>query len=438
MGLDTTARGLEASGSERRFVRLPASAYLSTLLAGMVLGLWSGYLWPNLPIFKSQAPAVLVPLAAFAFAVALWALTPRRRSAHRWALAFLIVLSVAWVVNLSLFLVHGDLFTHVSWLFAPIMVMIGLRPPSTDEGMTALRAFAWTVSMAIAATFALEKFGLLAPKYQLPGIITFDEAYYWLPINDALGIDGRWPGPFGHNGYTAMMGAFLIVIAVASWSRANWVFLVVGVFALIVTSGRASAGAAVAGLVVIAMFTTTEPLARVARWLRLSIGAVLLIFGALFMFSGRSGLTGRQDIWPAFLDLWQTSPWIGVGTSGISVSGGITQEYGHAHSLFLDLLARYGFVAFSVVMVALAIGVAIALAAAIRGLPGPLAVLVAYLVTAVTEPRNDWAGPNVYILLITVCVMTAAAFEPHHRRCHQNLLRTASSSSPQMDSKSPN
>ena len=135
--------------------------------------------------------------------------------------------------------------------------------------------------------------------------------------------------------------------------------------------------------------------------------------GTFVLFSGKSGLTGRQTIWPAFWDLWQTSPFLGVGASGISISGGITQQFGHAHSMYLDLLVRDGLVSFLPVMAALIVGLGITLAAALRGYPAALAILTAYLITAVTEPRNDWLHPGVYILMIIVSVATAAATSPH-------------------------
>jgi O-antigen ligase len=251
--------------------------------------------------------------------------------------------------------------------------------------------------------------GLLAIKPQPEGIIEFDNERYFLPLNDILGIDGRWPGPFGHNGDTAMMGALIIVIAFAYWSRASWVFLLVGSFTLLLTNGRASMGAAAAGLIVIAMFVTTGPLARFRRSWRIGGGAVLLLLGAAVMYLRPAGLTGRERIWPAFLELWQTSPLLGVGGSGIAVSGGVTQEFGHAHSLYIDELARYGLVGFVVQFGALAVGVVIACWAAGRGRPGPLGVLVAYLVTAVTEPRNSWITPSATGFLVILMVVAAAA-----------------------------
>jgi len=84
--------------------------------------------------------------------------------------------------------------------------------------------------------------------------------------------------------------------------------------------------------------------------------------------------------------------------------------------MYLDLLTRNGIIAFSLVMAALALGLGIAFVAALRGQPGPLALLSAYLVTAITEPRNDWLHPGVLVLMAIICVMIAAAFLQGRRR----------------------
>ena len=383
--------------------------YLSVLLVGMVLALWAGYLWPGRAIVFGQSPAVLIPFVSFALALVLWWLLPARTPTRGWSLIFSGVLVLAWFANLVSFNVHNDAFAYGALLFIPVMLMINMKPPTVSEGESVFLALAWSVTIVLVVTRVAESLGLLDVKDQPLNIIEFDESYYWLPLNSLLGIDGRWPGPFGHNGYTATMGAFLIVIAVVIWTRSSWVFLSVGALTLLVTSGRASAGAAAAGIVLYGMFTDKRPFTRIAPSLRIVGGIVVLAAGFAVLLSGRSGLTGRQDIWPAFWDLWLTSPIVGVGSSGISISGGITEQYGHAHSMYLDLLARNGIIAFALVMGALAVGAGITIAAALRGNPGPLALLTAYLIVALTEPRNDWLHPGTYVLMVVLAVFTAGA-----------------------------
>jgi hypothetical protein len=390
-------------------IRQSAAPYLSILAIGIVVARFGDYLWPGEPFFKGQGPLILVFYFFFALSLVLWLPLKGRPPAGGWLLAFLIAMSIAWVAHLGLARLHGDAFNYTALLYVPILAMIAIKPPRADEAWRAVLAFAWTTAAVLVLTRGLEMADIIEIKSQPVNIIAFDEARYWLPLNDWLGIDGRWPGPFGHNADTAMLGALLVVIGVARWSRASWVFLPVGVLTLMLTAGRASQGAVAAGIVVIAMFTRSGFLTRIPRWLRVSGGGVLLVLGLFVMYSAKAGLTGRERIWPAFFELWQTSPITGVGGSGIAVSGGVTQEFGHAHSLYLDELARNGLIGFVTQFAALGVGLVIAAWAAGRGAPGPLAVLVAYFVTGVTEPRNDWIHPTVTGFLVTLMVVTAAA-----------------------------
>jgi O-antigen ligase len=389
-------------------LRSSAAYYLGVLTIGIVLARFAGYLSPTEALLKGQPAIIVAFFCFFGVAAVAWLLLERRAHARGWLLWFLIAMSCVWVVQLWLYRLHGDSFNYTALLFVPILAMVALKPPRASEAWTAVLAFAWTTSAVLVLTRALEMLHVIDLKAQDPNIITFDDARYWLPLNDWLGIDGRWPGPFGHNGDTAMLGALLIVIAVARWTWVSYVFIPVGVFTLLITAGRASEGAAAAGIVVIFMFARSGWPTRIPRRWRVVGGALALLVGALAMYSGKSGLTGRQTIWPAFFDLWQTSPITGVGGSGITVSGGITQQFGHAHSLYLDELARHGLIAFIVLFTALGLGLVIAVRAAGRGAPGPLAVLVAYFVTGVTEPRNNWIEPSVTGFLVTLMVIAAA------------------------------
>ena len=135
----------------------------------------------------------------------------------------------------------------------------------------------------------------------------------------------------------------------------------------------------------------------------------MLALGAVVMFLGPAGLTGRDNIWPAFLDLWQESPWIGVGGSGFVTGNEITRQFGHAHSLYIEELARSGLVGFISLSIALGIGIWIAAKATGLGYPGPLAVMATYFITGITEPRNNWIEPSATGFLLILMVLTASA-----------------------------
>jgi O-antigen ligase len=185
------------------------------------------------------------------------------------------------------------------------------------------------------------------------------------------------------------------------------VFIAVGGFTLLVTNGRASIGATIAGLIVLIVFAKEGRIARVPRAVRLWGGFTALFLGAFLMYSMAAGSTGRSTFWPAFLKLWESSPLVGIGASGIMSSGGITGQYLHAHNMYIDELARNGLLGFITQYGAITLGVVIAFLAAKRGLAGPLAIMTAYLVTGITEPRNGWMSPSVTGMLVILVVVTA-------------------------------
>ena len=396
-------------GLMHRLRKQPASIYLGLLAAGAVLTQYVSYLGKGAPVFKGQPAAIMLFFVIFGFAFTFWLGVKSRPRAKGLMSGFLILMSAAWFAHLLLYRLHGDDFNYLALLYVPILVMIWFKPPDLREAWTAILAFAWTVASVLVLTRVLEMLEILEVKTQPLGVIIFDEENYFLPLNDPLGISGRWPGPFEHNADTAMMGALLIIIAIAYWTKASWVFIAVGAFTLLITSGRASMGAVIAGVIVIIVFTNHGLMARIPRVIRVWCGLGLLLAGAIFMYTRSSGVTGRNRFWPAFIELWQSSPVFGVGTSGISISGGITQEYGHAHNLYLDELARYGLLGFVTQFAAITFGVVIAFIAAKRGVAGPLAILTAYLVTGVTEPRNSWISPSVTGMLVILIVVTAAS-----------------------------
>lgn len=383
--------------------------YLPILAVAVILDRYVSYFFGTQGLVAGQPAGVITLFGFFGLALYAWFRQATVRPATGALSLFLWTLTLAWIVHLVLYRVHGDAFNYTAFLYVPILLMIWLKPPDASQVRMAILAFAWTTSLVLVLTRLLEMFGALEIKAQSEGVINFDEERYFLPLNDFLGIDGRWPGPFGHNGDTAMMGAFLIVIAIGFWSRSSWIFISVGAFTLALTDGRASIGAAIAGLIVMWMFTRSRRIAWAPQWARLLTGTGALMLGALVMFLRPAGLTGRERIWPAFLDLWWQSPWIGVGGSGFATGNEITKQFTHAHSLYVEELARSGLVGFLTQFFALGIGVFIAARAARIGYSGPLAVMAAYFVTGITEPRNNWIVPSATWFLLIMMILAASA-----------------------------
>ncbi len=221
------------------------------------------YLWPHAVLLKGQSPAIVVLGVCFLVSAALWWLVRGRTPVRGRVAWFLVAMSVAWFVHLFLFRLHGDLFNHTASLYVPILVMIWFKPPLANEGWAALTTLGWATAIVLVGTRLLEIVGVIDIMYVPQWIIEFDKANYWFPLSGHLGLDGRWPGPFGHNGVTALMGAILVVLAVARWTRSSPVFLIVGALTLLHTGGRSSVGAALLGIVIVLTFTRTGPVGRI-------------------------------------------------------------------------------------------------------------------------------------------------------------------------------
>jgi len=388
-------------------LRSSASWYLGVLAVGVVLERFINYLWFEIPVVFGQPANVLTGFVYFLAATAVWLRLGSRRRAQGWLSAFLVTMAVAWVVHLLLYRYHGDAFNYTALLYVPILFLIWWKPPTRDEAWSAVSVFAWTVSIVLVGTRLLESTGVLAVRNQSDALIAFDTERYFLPLNSLLGIEGRWPGPFGHNGDTAMMGALLIVIAVARWRWSSWVFLTVGALSLLVTSGRASIGAAAAGLLIIFMLRDGSFL-WLRRAARIPIGIASLALGAWVLINRPAGLTGRNTAWPAFFELWQESPWIGVGGSGIATGNEWTIQFQHAHNMYLNDLTREGLLGAGIQYAAVTLGVVIAARVAWWGMPGALAVMSTYLITGITEPRNPWIAPSATGFLFILMVVYAS------------------------------
>ena len=368
---------------------------------------------------KAQGPAIYVPWLILPIAVVLWLLY-RGRPARGWALVFLGGLAFAWAVHLAITWTHGDLYPHTIWLFVPTLAMLALKAPDRDEAWTGVVLIAWVAAVFLLTTRLLEILSIV-PMFDIPDVqaTEWEKQNYWLPLSGYLGLDGRWPGPFGFNSKTGFVSAFILIVAIQRWRPSSLFLGAVGLLGVVLTGGRAPYLAAMAGVLVLVLFSPRLPLInRIPPWIKvilvgLGVGAV----AAQFAFNTGAGTTGRQTFWTAFLDLWRESPWIGVGQVGIWESTGITRATMDAHSILIQELTKFGVVGFASIYLTIALGAVIALVAAARAWAGPLAVLTAYLVSGFTDVLHDgWMAHSTYSMLVILSVLSAAAHLRASRR----------------------
>lgn len=396
--------------------RLTTSAvpYVGSLMLTALAAGWANYLspliWPEGFTVRGQALAIVIPIVLFPISVLLWLVYTGKRIQNPWAGAFLIGLGIAWVIHMVIIHHHGDQFPHTVWLFIPVLAMLFFKAPQYEECWTVILIFAWSAAFILITTRVLEATNAI-PMFRIdPVIIEWEKERYWLPVSDLLGINGRWPGPFGYNSKTGFIGALLVLISIARWSKSSWVLLPIGLLVVLATASRGSFLALAAGLMVLVVFATRGPIARIPIAVRAATFAVSVVLtGFIFLQNpvGTTGRSGPDGIWSNFLNLWSTSPWLGVGQVGILADpdAGISME---AHSLFIQHLTRFGFVGLVTQYLVIAIAIALMALAAYRGLSWPLALATTYYIASLTEVFQDgWLQHTTYSFVLVLCALAA-------------------------------
>ena len=392
------------------YLRSSAAPYLSCMFLGMLASEFVGYLAGPGPIFKGQPAAILIVLLTFCATFALWLILQPRTPVRGPLRLFLAGLGTLWLIHMVIAFVHEDLFNHTVWTFVPLLALLWLKPPSAREGWTALWALAWALAGVLVLTRTLEILGVLQVA-SVPAFVTdWERTRYWLPFAGHFGLIGRWPGPFGSNPETGIVGMFVIVIALAQWRRLSPVLIVIGSLTLLLTAGRGPEGALAVAIAVLLVFTRRGWLGSVPRWVRLAAALVVIVAAAAATIGSPAGLSGRDAIWSDFSALWRQSPWLGVGTSGIEAHLDLTRGFTHAHDMLLDELVRYGLITLVLLVIVLLLGALLAVVAAVRGYPGPLAVLSAYGVLSLTEGPNGWMQPSMVLFVFVTSVLIAGAW----------------------------
>jgi hypothetical protein len=402
------------------WLRSSSLPYVGSLVITCMVSGYAAYLNQVLDLqdlleVKGQALGISVPILCFPITLVLWLIYQGRRSVSRWVEAFLIGLVLAWLFHQWLSMFHGDLYTHTVWLYVPLVIMLILKTPNSAEAWKALFVLAWIAALILVLTRLME-IGGAVPMFNIPDLqaTEWEKTQYWLPFSGYFGLNGRWPGPFGFNSMTGYVSAFLIVFGLARWSKSSWAFVIVGALGVVLTGGRAPYLSVFAGLLVLALLANRGPIARIPMTMRATVGAVAVLVAGLAMFFSPLSTTGRigeNGIWNSFLDLWKTSPWLGVGQTGIWDAPGRAGEAMDAHSVYIQELAEYGIAGFTVQYLVLGLGIAIAIVAAVRGFPGPFAVIVVYLVSSMTAVMNDgWASHSMYTVMFILSVIAAGAW----------------------------
>lgn len=401
-------------------LRKSALPYLSVLVASVMLGGYGNYLAP-LAIdggisIKGQSLGIVIPVLLFPVAFALWLIYDGQRTNSRWLQWFLCGLIGAWFVHFALTRIHNDMYVHTVWLFVPVVLMLLLKTPNSDEAWSGILVLAWFAVVILVLTRVLELVGAIPQWfYPTPGEALWERQHYWLPFAGHFDVASRWPGPFGFNSKTGFVSVMVCVIALSRWRVISSPILVtVGALGILLTGGRGVYLSLLTGVMVLLLFSRWRLLKRIPTVARLAVLA--LAVGAIgYKFASSStattGRVGDDGIWNSFLELWQSSPLVGVGLSGIWKAPGRAGEAMDAHSIFVQELAQFGLIGFLTQYAIILLGVTISLISAMRIWAGPLAILSVYLVAGSTDLlHSSWELHSMPTTVVILAIVSAATW----------------------------
>jgi len=395
--------------------------YLGALSFTIVFAAYAQYLWQynfqDLPLLKDQPPGISLQLIGFLSAVILWIFAPWNVNMSKRLLSFVSLLIMTWLVVLITSILHGDIFSHSVWTYAPILILLVFKSPSLDQCRFAFVFTGWLIVVVLTATRLYEMLGIIDIAYIGEGLIGFEQQNYWLPLGGSLGPEYRWPGPMGHNAMTGVMGAYLVVMGASLRRFSGLVFVIVGVLTLLLTSSRVAFVAAVIGFAIVLLLGNNRISLKVQWQIRALIVGVIAITAAVVALIASPNLTGRSSYWPAFYDLWLESPWIGVGNSGKVLADPLISQT-NAHNIFLDVLTMYGVIPLLTMSAALLLVFLASAKAARSNRILPLAVVTVFLVVGLTQSDHGWIVPSEpWWLLVLAAFMASQVVNPAEVNC---------------------
>lgn len=258
------------------------------------------------------------------------------------ALIVLVVISVGWSAIPLVTVRRGFALVCTTM----IGVYLGMRYRISDQ----LRLLAWALGLAAVLSVV---FALLLPNFGLE--TSGDHIGLWRGIYHQKNVLGR---------YMSLGGVvfLLLGLSVRRHRWVCWLFFLLSI-ALLLLSGSKNA---LVSLLVAWVLIPPAAAMRLPVSLKLPLLFLFLIFGsgiATLIFADLEGvfgllgkdatLTGRTDLWPSLLEMWQEQPILGYGYSGFwagwdGPSAEIWKEFfwhpRHAHNGFLQVLLELGVV----------------------------------------------------------------------------------------------
>lgn len=395
------------------------AAYLAVLLVGALLVDFLVHVLRDWTILDGTPGVALVLLGTVIVAAALWWRSTFTQVGDPWVAWPLLLLLAMWVAALAFTIIRDERLSVLAILVPIVLLMVLLKTPDAAAAVGTAQILAWALVVVVLAGVALESLGAVPSLYATASDpearLAMDEATYWLPISDLLGIEGRWGGQFGHPNLAGPIGAFLLVFGVTRSGISRIAFVLVGVLVLLLTSSRTSVIAAAAGLFVVGAVTWLSRPSRLPRGARAAIVLAPVVAVVAVLVVLNPGLTGRTVMWPAAIDVLWTSPITGVGDAGYAdaiADGRLPNWAIHAHNVVLDAAVRMGVVGLVLVLAIFVVSVIGATRAARIGRAAPLALIVMLIVGGLTDVNLHWRYLLVPMSVLVLAVLMSGTTTP--------------------------
>ena len=384
-----------------------------------VLTLFSQYMWPAKQIFLSQDLSLIVLFFGMALCTVLWFLYV---PSERWSSDFWWISSAwasLWGISIILSIVHGDLFSLTAILTPLPLLLLALKRPSLRSSLRAGDIFVSSLIVVAMLSQLFVAVGLKAPE--------FEGWNRWPVVFDIVGPLGRWKGPFGNVNYAGPVGAYIFAFGVirSGWRRT--LFTVAGAVLVFLSDSRNAMFMLLIGLSVFIAVSRGNGNHLWTKWLRVVPLAVVVATGFLYVLSADPTLNGRTPVWRVFVELWQTSPVIGVGGMGISrvIEGGILESWAnHGHNMLLDPATRYGVLGVLAVSALICVIAVVVVRSFLRGFRYPTILFAVFIAGGVSDNLVDWRYFGIHAVpLILAALLASVGISEQGQKAKQVVLR---------------
>lgn len=343
---------------------------------------------------------------------------------------FLFLLLITWIIQTIKTQLDQTTFNIVAFIVPFVILMIWLKRPTRKSFSVAFLAMLYGLAVISIGSLIFGTVG-----WTRDGFAVGDSGGQRLEfLAETFGITTRWGGPFASVNYAAPIGALLIVAGFTLAKPHKFFLVATGLLILSLAQARTSLVALLAGLIVLFIFSDFMSRQRLRTLISVSLVTALLVSIIVYIRAYDPSLNGRIPIWEDFWGLFISQPLGGLGSVGI---GQFAEEqvalspgsfpHTKAHSVLLDIAARYGLVLLipSILLVALVVWVSWRRRQIDRG--ASLAIAIYVLVAGMADTIYSWQYVSIYTLtFIYIMGSSRITYRNHktHSEEHYSMFKT--------------